>query len=161
MASIKTLERVLPGESEHIDFNVAGRVYTFPKELKAVGAHLTKATEILTFSDNWDDDGANATDADTFFQAADFLQAYSGTIFRRFGAVLVKPYVDITRDGSVSIRWETESGVMFIIFKKWPAEFAYFYAERRSDKTAFESTAVKIGAAPDDSLVQWMRTYLV
>ena len=138
---------------------VGNKEYKFPIALHRIAAHIKEAKEILSYPDNWDDEGAEATDESTFIKAADFLNSYAIFIEHNYGATLATPYMDILRDGSISIHWETKRGLMIIIFKKTSIEKAYFFAERLADKVEIKS-AVIVGAEPDEILAQWMKTYL-
>ena len=145
--------------SPALSIAIGNKTYVFPLVLHRIVVHIQEAKEILSYPDNWDDEGAEATDESTFIKAADFLRSYAIFIERNYGVTLATPYMDILRDGSISIHWETKRGLMIIIFKKTSAEKAYFFAERLADKVEIKS-AVIVGAEPDEILAQWMKTYL-
>jgi len=142
-------------------FEISGQQFLFPSELISIADQLTEATEILNYQDDWDENGADATDQKTFLSAARFLEVYSNFIFKNYAKVLAIPYVDITRDGSISIDWETENGKFLIIFNKQPTNRDFYYGERLSNSISIKS-AIEINSEieVDESLAIWMKLYL-
>ena len=139
---------------------LADRRFQFPKQLNAVASQVAEAAEILTYKNNWDEEGAEATDEKTFFSAIDFVYSYSTHIFINYGVAVAAPYITIGFDGSVSADWNTPNGGMLIIFKKQTTGWAYYYAKAKSEKITLKG-GIKIGEQPEKVLVEWMRKFLV
>lgn len=139
---------VLIGESQ----------YLLPWELRAIAKQIEESKEILNYGFDWDDESGLPTSEATFTNAAEFLILYSNDIYNNYHLILDTPYVDILKDGSVSVHWETSVGKLLIIFKQNTA-LAYYYAERKDNNIPFKS-AVEIGKPVDPFLALWMKKYL-
>jgi hypothetical protein len=141
-------------------FHVIGKTFKIPARLKHMAQQIVDATEILSYPDNWDDDGALATNNHTFEQAATFIMDYAVYIYHRFAMVLSEPYIDMLRDGSVTVHWKSEKGAqLFIIFKKEEGALAYYYAESSERKIPLNS-AIEPGAPVEETLALWMKNHL-
>lgn len=141
-------------------FNLMGKNYKIPSVLKHIKAQIEDAIEILEYPDNWDDEGALATDKYTFEQAVSFVIDYTIHNYYRFAVILGAPYIDILRDGSVSVHWKTKKEAqLFIIFKKENRELAYYYAESSERRIPLNS-AIQPGAPVDETLALWMKNHL-
>ncbi len=141
-------------------FNVVGKTYRIPNRLRHIAEQIEDAIEILSYQDNWDDEGALATNSYTFEQAVSFIIDYAVYIYDRFAIVLNEPYIDILRDGSVTVHWKTEKEAqLFIIFKTEKGELAYYYAESSERKIPLNS-AIEPGTPVDETLALWMKNHL-
>lgn len=145
--------------NEEIALTVCGKEHIVPYVLKDIVKQIEEAKEILDYSYNWDDDGALPTNNKTFEQAINFVLGYVLYIFENHKSILQTPYIDILRDGSISVHWETQKGKLLIIFKRETTNFAYYYAERLENKIPFKS-AIKIGGEIDEFLALWMEKNL-
>lgn len=151
---VKTLE------SEYryaLDIN--NKEYRIPYALMHIADQVEESKEILKYNFNWDDEGSLPTDEFTFSNAATFVIKYALYIFAHDGIVLKTPYIDILKDGSVSVHWETEGSQFLIIFKKNNAGLAYYYAERKDNKVPLKS-AIEPGKPVDEFLALWMKKNL-
>lgn len=150
---------VFPKESDYT-FEVNGKSYTVPVGLKYIAQHIEEARIILEYEDDWDDEGAMATDLDTFEKAVKFMVDYSLFVYNNYAVILKEPYIDILRDGSVSVHWEASRNTqMLIIFKKEKNELAYFYAEQGERRIPFKSAIIP-GEPVDETLAAWMKNHL-
>ena len=146
-------------QNNEIPLTICGKKYTVPYALKSIVEHIEEAKEILDYTYDWDDDGALPTDDKTFGQASHFVLDYVQHIFKNHKTVLQTPYIDVLRDGSVSVHWETQKGKLLIIFKRETKNLAYYYAERLVNNIPFKS-AIKIGEEIDEFLALWMEKNL-
>lgn len=146
-------------KNNEIPLTISGEKYTVPYVLKNFVEHIEEAKEILDYTYDWDDDGALPTNDKTFGQASHFLMDYVLHIFKNHKTVLQTPYIDVLRDGSVSVHWETQKGKLLIIFKREPKDLAYYYAESLVNNIPFKS-AIKIGEEIDELLALWMEKNL-
>ena len=128
--------------------------------LKAIAIQINDAKEILHYNYDWDDEGALPTSPQVFHNAINFLVSYSNFIFRRFDdAIIATPYIDILKDGGVSILWDTPKARFLIFFKNSASSYAYFFAEKTDTKIPFKS-AIEINAPVDESIASWMKANL-
>jgi|GEM_PF-1420380 hypothetical protein len=143
-----------------LSVKVNEKTFRLPAFLKNIAQHIEEAKEILNYSDDWDDEGALATDSRTFEKAASFVIDYAVYVYKHFSTVLSVPYIDILRDGSVSVHWENgENTQLLIIFKKEADDLAYYYAEQSDRKIPFKSAIVP-GEPVDETLALWMKNHL-
>jgi hypothetical protein len=141
-------------------FRVKGKTYRIPFRLRHIVTQILEATEILNYPDNWDDEGALATNQFTFEKAVTFITDYTAYIYQQFSIVLNEFYIDILRDGSVSVHWKAENeSQLFIIFKKEENALAYYYAVSGERKIPLNS-AVEPAAPVDETLALWMKNHL-
>jgi hypothetical protein len=148
---------------EYIYVNIEGEIFTFKTKLKHIAAQIEEAKEILKYADNWDGENSEPTDMGTFIKSSNFIHRYSSHIEGNYGAVIQSPYMDILRDGSIYLNWETANSKFIIIFKKNIHPLAYFYGERidkKGNKIPFKS-AIEIDGDIDEITAQWMKTYLI
>ncbi|MDZ4710422.1 MAG: hypothetical protein SH818_18630, partial [Saprospiraceae bacterium] len=89
-----------------------------------------------------------------------FLIKYSKFIFDKYNQILRKPHIDLTRDGSVSILWDTAISSFLIIFKRTENEYAYFYGKEKLPNVPFKY-AIKIGSEIDEITALWMQKNLI
>ncbi|MBK5214509.1 MAG: hypothetical protein JJE55_12710 [Flavobacteriaceae bacterium] len=146
--------------SRNVPIKINNETLFIPIELKDIIGQIEEAKEILQYDFDWDDEGALATDEHTFGKAASFVKDYALHIFKIYSAILPPPYIDILRDGSVTVHWETANASFLIIFKKENNELAYYYAERKDSKVPFKS-AIELGKPVDKFLSLWMKSNLV
>lgn len=143
-----------------IKLNVNNLTFQLPPILKHIAQQIEEAKEILNYTDNWDDEGAEATDYNTFEQAASFVVDYAEYVYAQFNTVLCTPFIDILRDGSVSVHWETGKNTqLLIIFKKGNNELSFYYAEQSDRKIPLKSAIVP-GEPVDETLASWMNKHL-
>lgn len=156
---VKETSDVIQEESVY-SFEVNGLKYDVPLCLKYIAKQIEEAKVILDYEDDWDDEGAVATDVNTFTKAIDFVVQYSVFIYNSYKAILKEPYIDILRDGTISVHWEaSKNNQMLIIFKKDEGEIAYYYAQQGDRKIPLKSAIIP-GEQVDETLALWMMKYL-
>lgn len=146
-------------ESKKISVEINNDSISLPIELKTIADQIEEAKELLQFNFDWDEEGAIATNAETFGQAAHFLIKYALYLQQTNSTILTTPYIDILKDGSISIHWDNPKSQFLIIFKKESVDLAYYYAELKDTKVPFKS-AIKIGNPIDKHLAIWMNEHL-
>jgi hypothetical protein len=142
-----------------IEFSIKGYDIKLSYRLKHIAEAINDSKVLLDLEEDWDDDGANATNFATYKNAIKFLVNYSTHILDEFGLVLKKPFIDITRDGSISIQWDTDTAVFLIIFKKNKNEFAYYYGQEKETNSPFKYR-VKINENINNITAEWLKDYL-
>jgi len=141
-------------------FEINGEILRVPMNLKHIADSIEEGKEILQYEDDWDNEGAVATDSNTFLKAAKFVIQYSVHIYKDSSVILTTPYMDILRDGSVSVYWESaKSNQLLVIFNKRKDEPAVFYAEQGDRKIPLKGAIIP-DEAIDESLAIWMKNYL-
>jgi|SRR5690554_2419067 len=139
---------------------IAGEKFELYSNLKLIGDQIEDGAEILSRDENWDDDGALATDTETFLKAARFIVQYANHVHDKYHETLTAPYIDILRDGAVSVHWEAENNAqLLVVFKKKENELAYFFAEQGERKIPLKSAIVPNDPV-DETLALWMKNYL-
>lgn len=142
-----------------VNLEVSDISYHFDVRLRPLVNRIKEAMkDIMAFEDDWDDDGALATNENTLNKAVKFLHDYSVYILNKFGFILDGPYLDITRDGSISARWKNERAEMMIIFKQNSDTSFYYLREVESGNDANGSVNLAKPAAP--YLALWMKELL-
>jgi hypothetical protein len=158
LKGMQGIVKILESEYRYaLDIN--NKEYRIPYALMHIADQVEESKEILKYNFNWDDEGSLPTDEFTFSNAATFVIKYALYIFEHDGIVLKTPYIDILKDGSVSVHWETEGSQLLIIFKKNNAGLAYYYAERKDNKVPLKS-AIEPGKPVDEFLALWMKKNL-
>ena len=153
--------KIVRTSEEPITVKVNDLTFQLPPILKHIAQQIEEAKEILNYTDNWDDEGAEATDSSTYEQATRFIVDYAEYVYTRFNTILCAPYIDILRDGSVSVHWETGKNTqLLIIFKKVNDELSFYYAEQSDRKIPLKSAIVP-GDPVDETLALWMNIHLV
>jgi len=145
--------------SKNLPFQINDDTIELPNELKLIAEQIEEAKDILQYSFDWDEEGAIAADSETFGKATSFVKNYALYLYRTYSVVLTPPYIELLRDGSVSVHWENTKSQFLIIFKKGNNKLAYYYAEQKDKKIPFKS-AIEIGKTEDKFLALWMKTYL-
>jgi hypothetical protein len=142
-----------------IEISIRGYKLKLSYKLKHIADAINDSKILLDLEEDWDEDGANATNFETYKNAINFLVNYSTHILNNFRLILKKPFIDITRDGSISIQWDTDKAVFLIIFKKNKNEFAYYYGQEKETNSPFKYR-VKINENINNITAEWLKDYL-
>lgn len=138
---------------------VDGTQIQIPRKLKNIQDAILEAQEILYLDNDWDDFGACAADILTFKKAVDFVVTYSKEI-SDYNHIIAKPFIDIMRDGAISVYWETDDATLLVIFKKGNRELSYLYGEEKEKKAPFKY-AISDATIIDETLSSWMTKHLI
>ncbi len=111
---------------------------------------------MLELEDDWDEEGANSTNFETYKNAIDFVINSSKLLNI---SKVVKPFIDITRDGSISVQWDSPKAGFFIIFKKDNKKYAYYYGQEKETNIGFKYR-IKLAEKIDQITLSWMLQYL-
>lgn len=140
--------------------SIGGLKKNLPKQLKDVAIAIEEAKYILNFKEDWDDFGANATDLHTFMKAVDFVITYA-TDLLKYGQ-MAKPFIDIMRDGSISVFWENSKATLLIIFKKGSLAPSYMYGEeKKSNGNIPFKYAIENSVEIDEIVSKWLSWNLI
>lgn len=159
---VKPKARVLPKikrENPFLSLEIEEDKLRLSSQLKSIVAQIEEAKEIVSYENDWDEEGAEATDNVTFKNAATFVVDYATYILQEFEVIIAPPYIDIMRDGSISVHWALENAELLVIFKKENTDLAYFYAEQKNRSIPFKS-AVELEQPVDEMIALWMKKHL-
>lgn len=151
--------------SSGLHLEIGTNSYVIPEGLKLLVDQIEEAEEILEYPLNWDGDMGQPTDRETFNKAVSVLLDYALWIYDNYSEIIVPPYIDLMKDGSVSLHWETDKAQLFAIVNKAEhfapeeEELIYFYAERIENKIPYKS-AIKPDALVDEFIGIWMKENL-
>lgn len=130
------------------------------KRIDPIQEAIEEAKVLLDYQFDWDDNEGEPTDLKTLNTANTFLTSYSIALILS-GSSLSVPYFDITPTGGISLKWENENAIFFIIFNKGNNDVAYFYGESKDES---RPSKLKSGINPtgklDGILLAWMKDYL-
>ena len=139
---------------------IGDKTYSLHNDLSHLATHINEAKELLNYQTDWDEDGSLATNEVVFNNAISFLVSYANFIYQNYSnTVLSVPYIDITREGGISIFWESAKAKFLIIFKNSDSKTAFFFGEKTDTKIPFKS-AIEINGSVDESIASWMKTNL-
>lgn len=141
---------------------IEGTSFSLPYELHNLAKAIDRSKKLLTLKDNWDEEGALATNIETYNKAIKFLVEYSIYILNSGPGqvVLDAPDIDILNDGSIVINWETKSATFTIIFDKSPTDIAYFYAKEYSEGSVPLKHGINLTKKIDKYTAEWMSNNL-
>ncbi len=75
-------------------FSINNELFELPYELVHIGKGIIESKEILSNEDNWDEEGASATNVEAYTSAVRFVVKYSSYIYHLSSEVLVAPYIN-------------------------------------------------------------------
>lgn len=135
--------------------------FELPYELKHIANSIEKSKYLLDLNDDWDDEGAEATNLETYLRGIKFIVNYSTYIFVNTYETIDAPDIDILKDGSIIINWETDTSSFTIIFDKKNDEFAYYYAKMKNGQMPPLKYGIKTETGIDKiTTVPWMANNL-
>lgn len=128
-----------------------------PNNRKKLEQTIEEAKALLKYEDDWDDNGSLSTSNETFTFATSFLRKYADALACAHFSIDI-PFIDITVDGGISLKWENDKAIFFIIFEKDATDFAYYYGENKNSKQPDKiKNGYKISDIVDDVLIAWMK----
>src|SRR5450755_3365262 len=131
------IERLRRYNTEPIKIYIKDYEFVLPHALKNIVDAISESKYLLELEEDWDDEGANVTTFETYKNAVDFVIT-SSKFLNNYNSKLEKPFIDITRDGSISVQWDTPKASFFIIFKKNNKEYAYYYGQEKETQIGFK-----------------------
>jgi hypothetical protein len=132
--------------------------FELPEDLNEIIELIEYSKHLLKYEDDWDDEGAEATDIVTLSSAVSFLTSYAKHLNEK-DVTIPTPDIDIMRDGSISLHWDTQNGKLLIIFKKNNPSNFYFYGESKKTGIPFKY-AVQNVKEIDEIISIWIQKNL-
>ena len=145
-----------------INLCVNNNNFTLPHELKHIANAIEKSKYLLDLNHGWDEEEASATNVETFIKAVRFIIDYSTYILQNINNIVIDaPDIDILKDGSIIVNWETDTSSFAIIFDKSNAEFSYYYAKVKNGQMPPLKYGVKTDLGIDKiTTAPWMANNL-
>jgi len=103
-------------------------IASLPNDLDYLLFNIEKSKAILLLEDDWDDEGSEKYDENTWVQAIKFLVDYAKTLYFDFNIQVDIPKIYEGPKGSVDIIWEVEKYRLVVNINK-NGEDAAFYAD--------------------------------
>ncbi len=147
---LKIIERI-----QNVQIQISDNHFSLPISLNHIAKSIINSQAIMLLENDWDDDGADATNLNTYLKAVSFVVSYSKFIFESLKVVIDYPDIDILRDGSVSVFWETHKATFLIIFKKNDNRYSYFFGNNKVDGIPFKYAIDNQGKI-DEITAKWM-----
>lgn len=120
------------GIPEDISYNFRDEIsFILPIELKEIVNCLKSAEYILTFKDNWDNEGSEGYSVDTWIGASLFLLEYAHQIYAKSGNCIDIPKIYPSSNGSIDIDWETETYGLIVNIAKG-GELGTYYGDNKA-----------------------------
>lgn len=128
---------------------------------KRIQEIIDEARTLLSYEDDWDGNGAMATDNSTFEIAVRTLLKISEKLIDDNYSIEV-PFIDLTVNGGISLKWENKKAQLFIIFEKGETQFAYFYGESKNKEipSCYKSGINLKSENVDGVLLAWIKDNL-
>jgi len=114
---------------------------------------IVSSREMLTFPDDWDEDGAKPIDKEAWNRAVKFLMEHAASAWKSEARVLDAPDITPCPDGSVDLHWDYPRYEVLINFPVDLAQRAGFYGDDRGTlriKGTFDPAALNQG------LLDWL-----
>ena len=127
--------------------------------LPGVAKSISKSEYILTLDENWDDEGSAPTTEDVYNRAIAFVRDYSIEILSSKKTRLSAPKIDLLRDGSIGVNWETSQASFLIIFDITDGRLSHCYGKGKVTGIKYK-TSVLNNRIVDDSVATWMKNHL-
>lgn len=126
-------------------------------KLDHIEKQIEEAEDYFRSGSYFEEEDCRLIQQEAFQKAIDFVRRYSRYILNKYSQIIVSPYIDVLKDGSISVDWENQKAKFLIIFKN-NSKLAYFYGEK-DDKIPFKG-AVETNDTIEESLAIWMKNYL-
>ena len=127
-------------EAIYSEKKIQQNINTCPPNLIKIRERIETERKILTYKENWDDNGALPIPGFIFNRATTFLENYSNRIFDVCGKVLIEPDIMPVPDGSIDLEWNLENSSFLINFKNTKEDIAFYYGEfKDNDNIAFDT----------------------
>lgn len=136
-------------------FTIQDKTYKINRELLSIKDAIIESQSILQLVNDWDEDGAIATNSKTYFRTINFLLDYSNFIYNQYNHIIEAPEINIVRDGSIDLEWRNNESILLINFKKVNSLDIHFYSEDFLNSTIFKGILTKKELNID--LAHWMK----
>jgi len=111
--------------------------------------------KILSFSENWDNEGSKGYEQRTWEKKVRFLTKVFKNFYDKYGLILPTPYINPGMDGDIDIHWKTEKFEIFLSIPENDDERINYYGDNYGDiRTKGTLDIDKL-----DSFLTWIKLY--
>lgn len=90
---------------------------------------IKKSLFILSYEDNWDDEGSIKYDASTLYSSCKFLIDYFDWIWSEYRLIPAAPNIYPGPSGSIDVLWKNDTYDLLINFPAYPSNVVTFYGD--------------------------------
>lgn len=126
-------------------------------KLSHLEEQIKEAKDFIRSGDYLKEGDSDPVQMIAFNNAISFLRNYAIGILIRYNQFISVPYIDVLKDGSISVDWQNQKAKFLIIFKN-SNRLAYFYGER-GPGIPYKG-AIEMNDNLDESLLVWMKEHL-
>jgi hypothetical protein len=124
---------VLPPASSSAWLINEPRILQFPKKrasspLADLLAEIDRSREILSWQDDWDDEGSPHFEEATWKRATEFLERHARLLLKKHGLLMPTPRILPGPNGSIDLHWETGRRELLMNIRP-DSKLAGFYGE--------------------------------
>lgn len=117
-------------KSHNLKIELYGEIIaSIPKKLVDLSFIIEKSKYLLELKDNWDGEGAEGYDPQTWIRAVKFICNYATRIYHADKKIIIFPVVYHGPSGSIDLLWETDKYNLLFNFPKAPDSPANFYGD--------------------------------
>lgn len=121
--------------SEKILLNVGEKIFILDRHLVSIKEVILSSENLLKLEDDWDDEGAIATNTLTYGRAIELLINYSRNLLSTYNSIIAVPEINITKDGSIDLEWRTENHILLMNIQNTEDFIVHYYGEDYKSKT--------------------------
>ena len=126
-------EWVLPSDTSSAWLVNEPRTIQFPRKvasspLSDLLSEIDRSREILSWEEDWDDEGSPRFQEATWEKATEFLERHARLLLKKYGLLMPTPRILPGPGGSIDLHWETERRELLINVRP-DSNLAGFYGE--------------------------------
>lgn len=121
--------------SENILLKIREKSFIINRHLVNIKNVIIFSEDLLKLEDDWDDEGAIATNVLTHGRAVELLINYSKNLLSNYNCIITAPEINITKDGSIDLEWRTENNILLINIQNSEDLIVHYYGEDFRSKT--------------------------
>ncbi len=121
--------------NEKILLNVGDKTFILDRHLVNIKNTIIASESLLQLEDDWDEEGAIATNKLTYSRAIELLINYSRHLLTTYNSIISVPEINITKNGSIDLEWRTENYILLINIQNNVDLYVHYYGEDYKGKT--------------------------
>lgn len=140
----KTLSSVIKKDEkatwirEKFLLNILNRVFILDRNLVHIKDVIIESQNILNKKDDWDDEGACATDENTYLKSIELLINYAKDVLNTYSFTIAVPEINLTKNGSIDLEWRSENYILLFNIQKSENLLVHYYGEDFKTKTVIK-----------------------
>lgn len=116
-------------------FRILGERYTIDRNLHHIYEAINESKHLLELEDDWDEEGALATNEIIYKRSIDILVTYSNYVYEEHGFAIEAPEINLVKDGSIDLEWRSKDYILLINVRNTKERNIHYYGEEFSKKT--------------------------